>query len=136
VSGPLPIVNLPDEGSRITQVSSRDAKALPMTGTTDSNQQVMEMCKKLNARLDVLEKTVASKYSPLPAATLPAAPAPLLRETNAHPVAAPAVIVPTVTPVSPTTAPATSRMVDHPNSQGLQPCEICPINPTPPLLIK
>jgi hypothetical protein len=124
VSGPLPIVNLPDEGSRITQVSSRAVG-------TDSNQQVMEMCKTLNARLDVLEKTVSSKYGPLPAS-----PAPLLRETSAHPVAAPAVIVPTVTtPLIPTNAPATSRKNDLPSSQGLQPCEICPVNPTP-LLVK
>jgi hypothetical protein len=116
LSGTTPVAPPAEEQAQYKAPKPREPLAATKPMPIDSNQQILDICRKLNARLEVVERKLGEK---------PVSAPPLV------PNAAPMVIVPNSQPIAPVNA--TAAPIRRPilmNNDSLQPCESCPIVPT------
>lgn len=115
LAGATPVAPPAEEPAAYKAPKPRESVAAIKPLPIDCNQQILDMCRKLNERLEVVERKLGEK---------PAAAPPLV------PSAVPTVIVPNNQPIAPVNAAVPIRRPIFMNNDSLQPCESCPIVPT------
>lgn len=124
-----PLMSTADEPARVTAAVHHETAA-PAKSTVDTNQVVLEICKKLNERIDNVERKLGERNAVGPATFVaPPTPAPV-----PAPLAAPNAALPVIQPINASgSLPAPPSLYRRPTSTSgdpLLPCEPCPVVPS------